>query len=100
MKTNFFDVLVEMRKTGGVNGNSAFGFIPIGRTYRGFLEQSCLDSEGNLKIGERIEVRDKLSTSNLQSMDPTQDPNLFNLTTNTGKYQMRVIRKNKLRHSI
>lgn len=100
MKKHTFDILVEMQKIGGVNGDSSFGFVPIGRMFRGFLEKDCIDSDGNPKIGERVDVANQLSTSELQSIEKTEDSSIFILNTKTGKYKMRVVRKTKLRHSI
>jgi hypothetical protein len=100
MKKDTFDILVEIQKIEGTNSDSARGSVPVGRMFRGFLEKDCIDSDGNPKIGERVDVTGKLSTSELQSIEKTEDPSILVLNTKTGKYRMKVVRKTKLRHSI
>ncbi len=98
-----WDVLVALRKTGGKNGDSARNGVPIGRCVRGFLSQENLDPVSGLpKLGERMEISDQgFSSSEVESVTQDEsDQMLYHVKTQTGFYQMRLLRHRKLRRNI
>ena len=96
-----FDTLVEIKKIGGKNGNPDHSGVPVGRFNRGFLTQDCVDEDGMPRIGDRVELAGgKLSTSPLQTITFDEKLSTYILETNSGKYHMKIVRKNKLRQSV
>jgi hypothetical protein len=98
-----WDVLVVLTKIGGISGESRFGGVPINKVIRGFLTQESLDLNLGLPaIGQRMETTDgTFSSSEVQSVTrDSQKENIYIVETRSGRYELRFVRKRKLKNRI